>query len=186
MTKLILVRHPETVWNEKKLFQGSQEGLVSEQGKRETQKFVLHTKDIKIASIYYANNERCKYLAEKISKLHPESKIIKDTRLNERSFGKLEGTSEILAASKTGFNPDNYLKKFEWRPDGGESLEDILPKVRDFIAMIKAKAENKVIFVVTSGGIMKLILYLLGIHDLKGAMSYKAKNLEMLDLSLGQ
>jgi broad specificity phosphatase PhoE len=184
MTKINVVRHPETIWNVRRLFQGSQEGSISEQGKQEAQKFVLHTKNIKIALIYYADNGRCKYLAERISKVHPKSKIIKDIRLNERSFGRLEGTYEVLAATKTNFNPDNYLEKFKWRPEGGESLEDVFPRVKDFIAMIKAEAKNETIFVVTSGGIMKLISFLSGINDLKGAMSYKAKNLEILNFSL--
>ena len=184
MTKLTVIRHPETTWNKRRLFQGSCEGKITQHGILETQKIVLLTKDKIIDAIYYAGNKRCKYLAQQIANLHPECVTIKDSRLNERSFGKLEGTSEILEASESDFDPSNYLRKFSWRPEGGESLKDVLPKVKEFINVLKIKNVDNTIYVITSGGVMKLILYLSKANSLKEAMSYKAKNLEVLNIVL--
>lgn len=180
--KLYFVRHPQTLWNVKRLFQGIKEGGVSEEGKIETLKFIKNLNVKKIDVIYCGNNNRCKYLAKKIFNNFPNSSIIIDSRLNERSFGDLEGTSELEFSNNSDFVFPNMEAKYKWRPKNGESLEDVSTRVKDFLSEIKIRNIGKSIFIITSGGVMKVITYLLSIKTLKEAMEIKYKNLEILEV----
>lgn len=182
--KVTFVRHPQTTWNEQRLFQGKQEGDISELGKLDTIEFVKKTLDSKIDIIYCADNRRCKYLANKLIESHPKTKIIIDTRINERSFGIYEGTSEIDMAKTTNFEANDFDKCFKWKPTGGESLEDVSVRVKDFLENLKKEQKAKTAFVVTSGGVIKTVSYILGIKTLKEAMMLKIQNLEMVKYML--
>jgi len=180
-----LIRHLETTWNEKGLFQGSKEGKISRAGKIETKKFVFDNRNTKIDLIYCANNRRCGYLAKILSKFHPEAKIKIDNRLNERSFGNLEGLPERVFAVNTRFKPNAFVKRYKWRPKGGESLEQVAPRVKSFLNDLAVYEKwNKIVFIITSGGIIKLILYILKLKDLKDAVSIKTKSLEVFQIPL--
>ena len=178
--KVTFVRHPQTTWNEQRLFQGEQEGDISESGKLDTIEFVKKTRDNKIDIIYCADNKRCKYLANKLIESHPNAKIIIDSRINERSFGIYEGTSEVDMSKTTNFETNDFDKRFKWKPTGGESLEDVSVRVNNFLIDLKKEQKTKTAFVVTSGGVIKTVSYILGIKTLKEAMMLKMKNLEML------
>ena len=137
------VRHPQTTWNEQRLFQGKQEGDISEAGKLATIEFIKDTQNNKIDIIYCADNKRCKYLANKLIESHLNAKIIIDSRLNERSFGTLEGTSEIDMAKTTNFEINDFKERFKWKPTEGESLEDVSIRVKDFLTDLKKNKKSK-------------------------------------------
>lgn len=42
--RIAFIRHPQTLWNEQKLFQGTQEGDISESGKLATAEFIKKLK----------------------------------------------------------------------------------------------------------------------------------------------
>lgn len=184
--KIHFIRHPETLWNRKGLFQGIKEGGPSQLGRLATRNFVEKSKKDKIDLIYYAANKRCKYLADELLKVHKEIRAKKeDARLNERSFGEYEGFPESNVAKVTPYDSKDFKRKFVWRPPGGESLEDILPRVKKFLSDIKKVDKNsKVIYVITSGGVIRVAMILLGLKTLREAMMHKAKNLEAIKANL--
>ncbi|MEW6680915.1 MAG: histidine phosphatase family protein [bacterium] len=182
--KIFLIRHPQTTWNERGLFQGSKEGRISETGKVDAKRFAFNSKGVKIDTIYCANNKRCGYLARILLRFHPTVEIKTDFRLNERSFGDLEGLPEKDFAVNTNFNPEDFIQRYKWKPEGGKSLKQVLPRVKSFLSDLAVNEKGKkIIFVITSGGIIRLILYTLRLKDLKSAMSFKAKSLEILEIS---
>lgn len=184
--KVTFIRHPQTTWNEQRLFQGTQEGYISESGKLATAEFVKNTQGNKIDIIYCADNKRCKYLANKLLKFHPDTKIIINSEIKERSFGIYEGTSEVELEKVTNFKVDDFEERFTWKPTGGESLKDVSVRARKFIENLKKEEKNKNIFVITSGGIIRTISYVLGIKTLKEAMEFKIKNLGVLTTRIGR
>lgn len=94
--------------------------------------------------------------------------------------------SEKDAAINSNFNPSDYGKKYRWKPRGGESLKDVFPRVKDFVNNLLNWEKNvSTMMVITSGGIIRLILYALRIKTLKEAMFFKAKNLEPIEVYLG-
>lgn len=180
--RAIFVRHPQTSWNENGLLQGVKEGKISRQGQVETKRFVKKTRDLEISSIYYAANKRCEYFAEQLVKIHPDTKLKRDSRINERSFGIYEGKSEKEIGEATGFVREDYRARFKWRPAKGESLEDISFRIKEFLRDLKRKEkDSKTVFVVTSGGVMRVILFVLGIKTLEEVIGLKIRNLEKLE-----
>ena len=185
--KIYFIRHPETLWNKKGLFQGIKESGLSQAGYFTTGNFIEESKKIKINSIYYADNNRCKYLVDKLLKIHTESNAKRDIRLNERSFGEYEGFPEKDIAKVTFFNPEDFMKKFIWKPPGGESLKDVLPRVKDFLSDIKkVEKRSNVVFVITSGGVIRVASIILGLKTLREAMVYKTKKLEIVEVNMGE
>lgn len=181
---IYFIRHPETTWNKKRLFQGTKEGSVTLEGKSETSKFINNLDIEGIDKIYSANNQRCLYLVKELFNKFPKSSLIKDSRLNERSFGDLEGTSELEFARNTDFVFTNMEYKYKWRPQNGESLEDISVRVKEFLDEIKVSTgENETVVIITSGGVMKVVTNLLLIKSLEEAMQTKYKNLEILKIT---
>lgn len=181
--KVTFVRHPQTTWNVKSLFQGTREGSVTPEGKTETTKFVSNLSIESVDKIYSANNKRCLYLANELSKKYSKALLLTDSRLNERSFGDLEGTSELKFANNTDFIFPSMEDKYKWRPQNGESLEDVSIRVKDFLDEIKIN-KNETLLVVTSGGVLKTVSYILGIKALNEAMTYKIKNLETMFIEI--
>lgn len=181
--KIYFVRHPQTLWNAKRLFQGSKEGGVTKNGKKEATEFAQKIKDLNVDGIYYADNKRCQYLADELIKVFPKAIFKKDVRINERSFGDLEGTSELEFANNSNFIFQDMESKYRWRPKNGESLEDVSIRVKEFLDDMKVKkVDNNSKFVITSGGIMKVVSYLSSVKTLDEAMQTKYKNLEVLEI----
>lgn len=183
--KVYFIRHPETTWNVKRLFQGSKEGEISKAGKLATIEFVEKIKNINIDVIYSANNKRSTYLANMIAKYNTDIEVVKDIRINERSFGLLEGESVSERAKDPGYKIFDENKRFNWEPPQGESLKKVSVRVKSFLDYIKTKHDkNETIFVVTSGGVIKVALYILKIKTLKEAMECKIKNLELFESNI--
>jgi len=183
--KLYFVRHPQTLWNKKRLFQGSKEGPVTKEGKLATSEFIKSIKAMDIDYLYYADNKRCGYLAKEIVKIFPKLVSKRDPRINERSFGEYEGTPEGRIAKITNFDPNNFEARYEWKGEGGESMKDISIRVKDFLKELKeADVKDKNAFVITSGGVMKVVLYILSIKTLGEALQTKYKNLEMMEINI--
>lgn len=183
--KLYFVRHPQTSWNKKRLFQGSKEGRVTKRGRQETARFIESVKNIKIDYLYYADNTRCEYLAKELMNVFPKLVMKKDTRINERSFGEYEGKPESRIAKITNFDPNNFEARYEWKGKDGESYKDISVHVKDFLKEVKAvHRDNNNIIIVTSGGVMKVVLYILSLKILSEALQTKYKNLDMLVIDI--
>jgi broad specificity phosphatase PhoE len=180
---LYFIRHPETTWDKKRLFQGIKEGNITLEGRSETLNFINNLSIKQIDKVFSANNQRCLYLAKKLTRKFPKSILIKNTDLNERSFGDLEGTSELEFANNTNYIFPNMKARYKWRPKNGESLEDVSIRVKKFLNYIKTNVGgNETVFVVTSGGFMKVVSYLLSIKTLGEAMETRYKNLELLKI----
>jgi broad specificity phosphatase PhoE len=181
---IYFVRHPETTWNTEGKLQGTKEGLITKKGKFGSIWFVNKSIIYTIKIIYTANNNRTRYLANLITKKHTNSKVIIDNRLNERSFGSLEGLSSKDVGLKNNFDPNNYKQRYNWRPPEGESLHDIKGRVESFLKDLSTKQSkvNGDIFVVTSGGIIKTTLLITRQWSLEVSMLSKINNLQLYKL----
>jgi alpha-ribazole phosphatase len=108
-------------------------------------------------ALYSSPLKRCQKLAESISKEIP---VIYDSRLMELNFGKWEGQ-----------NWDDIIKTEEaksWFNDWintpcpqGESYQQLISRVQEFIQQIKALHNNKNVLIVTHGGIIRALISIL-------------------------
>lgn len=178
---IYLVRHPETFWNVEGRFQGSSESDITPKGKEYTHTFVQKLELPKIDIIYHANNNRTKYMAQKIKERYPKAKLICDIRLNERNCGDYEGRlySDIYSEADS---IKNYRKRFLWKPPNGESHEELSIRTAAFLKDLKDKLNDKVAICITSSGVIKNILRLERKLTLKEMYELKIPNLTLMRL----
>lgn len=164
MTKLFLIRHGQSEWNQKSIVQGQKDTKLSHLGKKQAEKLGIRFSNEKIDYIYSSDLSRAfntaKIIADKINMT-----VIVDKSIREINFGSWEGLT--IEEIKSKYKEDYILWK--QNPDklqvqGGESLEVLQKRSLDFIHELLNKHKGKNIAIVSHTATLKvLILGLLGI-----------------------
>jgi len=162
-----IVRHGETEWNVKGLFQGQKDSNLTEKGIGQAKLIAKKFKNINFDAIFSSDLIRAKKTAEIIALEH---KIAVDTReiLRERNFGRLEGRKgdEIKEELKDLFlkfenASDKEKLKFRYVPDM-ESDEELIGRLITFLREIAVVYSGKTVLIVSHGGMMRTLLIHLG------------------------
>ena len=151
--KIYFVRHGQTHHNINRLATGHIDVSLSEEGIQQAEKLTAEIpNDFNI--IYSSDLIRCKQTSDILNeKLGLE--IIYDARLRERDFGSLAG--KPIETFSSDLREKDKKQEYNYRPYGGESVEDVRVRVFDFInELLKNKNQEKIL-VVTSGGIIRLL-----------------------------
>ena len=162
MTKIYLVRHGKTEWNQQSRFQGSSDILLSTQGREQASALKKRLSKIVFQSIYCSDLLRAFDTARIISE-DQSADPISDPRLQELNFGKWEGLTYDKIKEK---NPQELLEweSDHWRvaPPGGEKLSALSNRVSDFLNSIITEYIDSPILIVAHGGTLQtMICYLL-------------------------
>ena len=167
--KITFVRHGESEGNLNKTLQDQIKGNLTEKGIEEAKKVAERLSNEKFDFIYCSDSQRTKQTAEEIIKFHKNTPISFVPELREREVGIFVGKSyEELENEIKNIKEDLFF----WKPKGGESIKDILERVKNFIEQLKEKHQNKNILLITHGG---------AIHSLKDiANQIEKPNLEHL------
>ncbi|MFL2973995.1 MAG: 2,3-bisphosphoglycerate-dependent phosphoglycerate mutase [Marine Group II euryarchaeote MED-G38] len=127
MTRLILIRHGQSIWNAENRFTGWTNVELSAQGEQEAQNAGNLLSKIKIDSIHTSDLIRAQKTAEIIMQNNVASKdfiTYKDYRLNERNYGELQGLNKKETAEKHGADQVHiWRRSYDIAPPGGESLK---------------------------------------------------------------
>ena len=160
--KITLIRHAESVYNEKRLLQGQVDCELSEKGLKETkEKLKAFSNDFNVC--FCSPLKRTKQTA-KI--LLPNLDVIYDKRLMERGLGDWENT--LYTDEK------RFLMQNKTVPPNGETFKEFDNRILSFLEMVKNNYKNEKIIVVTHGGVIYAI------HRLLGLKVKVIENLEML------
>lgn len=147
--KIYLIRHAESVYNAKKLFQGRRDCELSPKGIRDTvKKASVFPSDFDV--VFCSPLKRARQTREI---LLPDAKVIYDERIAERSFGDWETT--LVTEDKLSLLDKRVT------PPNGESVDELESRIIDFINMLKKDYRDKKILVVTHGGVINAIHRLL-------------------------
>jgi len=149
------VRHGETEANSKEINEGHREGELTEKGRQQAKKVALRLKEEKLDVIYVSDLKRAVDTAAEIIKHHPNVEVIYEPSLREQSHGIYEG-SPYGTISKVA--KEAGLAKMEFRPEGGESINDAKKRVKKFLDRIFNEDKDKTVLVVTHGGVIVNIL----------------------------
>jgi len=108
--------------------------------------------------MYSSDLLKCKQTSEILNK-KLNLQIEYDPRLRERYFGSLAGKrfSEIDSTGQMEEKDKN--QQYDYRPYGGESVEDVKKRVFAFIKDLQNNSKDKKILVVTHAGIIRLLYY---------------------------
>jgi 2,3-bisphosphoglycerate-dependent phosphoglycerate mutase len=164
-SKLVLVRHGESVWNKENRFTGWVDVELTDLGReqaREAGKIIKESGisfDQAFTSVLQRANETLTIALEVIGQ--KDIPITKDQALNERHYGDLQGLNKAETAEKFG---DEQV--FIWRrsydvaPPNGESLKDTaartLPYFEAQIVPLLKKGEN--ILIAAHGNSLRSII----------------------------
>lgn len=151
---IYLVRHGESVTNVEKITAGITDAKLSPHGMIQAQKVGQRFKYITDFDVIYTSDlQRAHNTAKAIHEFHKDKPCIVDERIREKHFGIFEGKSFDYSKEQ------NIGRPLHWNPQGGESFEDLVHRVRGFMIEILEKKEDCVI--VSHGLTIKAILYIL-------------------------
>lgn len=163
--KFIFVRHGETAYNQLKRRMGQRiDESLNETGLEQARELVGKLED-NFDIIFSSPLKRAKETAEIIAARFNKKFVLSDY-LKERDFGSLSGKPYEEAweeMRKSGFNNPksaDIKQKYNYRPYGGESVDDVKARLEKFIDEVKKNYSDKTVLVVTHGGIIRLIHFL--------------------------
>lgn len=149
MPKLIIVRHAESQWNPIGRYQGLLDPDLTQRGKLQAEALAKELSKENVSRIYTSPLRRTYETARIISErldipLHKEERVI------EIDHGKWSG---LLVEEVR----ERYPEEFElWirephriRFEGGESLEDVYRRVKDFLDDVKKNHEEETVVIVS-------------------------------------
>lgn len=158
MSKLYIVRHGKTSWNEKGLLQGSNDISLNEEGIKQAQELASKLDLSKIDICISSPLIRAKQTAEIL--VGNKLKIIYDDLLKERGFGNYEGKK--ISFELIGKHWDYRLNDSH---NGIESIKDCLDRAKIFLDKIKKEYPNKNILIVSHFAFIKALYYNINGYD---------------------
>ncbi|MBU0635454.1 histidine phosphatase family protein [Candidatus Micrarchaeota archaeon] len=143
--KLLLVRHGETIENQKGIMQGHLPGKLSTKGIEEAEKLAQKLKNEKIAAIFSSDLTRAKETTQTIARFHPKTPVFFVTELREADAGSLTG--------KSG-------KNIDWvnRPKELESRESMRERARKIIQQALQQFPHETVLFIGHNGISKALI----------------------------
>jgi len=133
--KIYIFRHGKTFFNENHIFTGWKDSKLTKQGIKEANKIAKKLKKKEIDVAFCTRLSRSKDTLKPVLKYHGECfLIIKDDRMIERSYGKLQGVKHKTFIKKYGKELfDKYHRSYDSRPPKGESIKEVEKRVLSFI-----------------------------------------------------
>ena len=156
-TKLLLIRHGETAWNAEHRIQGQLDVPLSPLGILQSARLAECLANEPIDAVYSSEQSRAWLTAAPLAaRLGLE--VIAEPRLRERSFGIFEGlTLDEIAARY----PAEFFKWRErdptWRPEGGESGQQLIDRVMSAVTEIGSRHANQTVALISHGGVLDVV-----------------------------
>jgi len=190
MSKLILLRHGQSLWNLENRFTGWRDIPLTEKGIAEA-KFagkLMKKNNIKIDLIFSSVLQRANDTATFALKQMDldylwndnDLKMIRDQSLNERDYGYLVGLNKQETADKYGKEQVHiWRRSFDISPPGGESLKEVLARVEPYYnKFIEPEIKNhKNILIVAHGNSLRATMIRVGL--------YKPDEISQIELPTG-
>lgn len=160
---LYVVRHGETEWNRKGKVQGHSDIPLTPEGEAQAHAKAEHFRDIHFSHVASSDLMRAQKTAEILAKNRGLS-LVTSPALREQSWGPWEGEKFDNIREKFGpFNVDTGDEPHV--VPGVESYGQVVKRVEGFLCDVAMKHLGSNILVVTHGGVMKGLIYRLGLSQ---------------------
>lgn len=133
---LYIFRHGQSEDNEQMLFSGWRDSKLTQKGIDQALDLAKLLKDKKIDYLISSTQVRATDTLKYAISLNEKAKnldVHTDIRLRERSYGDLQGTSKLELFLKDENLCNEYRRSYYKKATNGESLEDVVKRVEDFI-----------------------------------------------------
>jgi 2,3-bisphosphoglycerate-dependent phosphoglycerate mutase len=158
VTRLLVVRHGETEWNVRDIWQGQLDSPLTVTGQRQVEALAERLRGLSISALYSSDLGRC------LASAQPSAAVLglpitQDIRLRERAFGVLEGLTREKSQSKYPGIWENLTRKDpDYAPQGGESLNQKQERFDSFFSDMVLRHKGQMVLVCTHGGGVDAIL----------------------------
>lgn len=158
VTRISIVRHGETEWNIDDRMQGIKDSPLTDKGIKLAKELGEKLSGMKFSRIYTSDLGRAfdtaKYINERL-----DLEIVPEKLLRERNMGIFEGYS--WAYVKEHY-PEEFRKTvsddMEYRIPGGQSKQDYVDQIADFMKFITEKHPGENILAVTHRGFIDFFM----------------------------
>jgi len=191
MYKLIFLRHGQSQWNLENRFTGWKDIALSKKGIEEAvnagklmskHNFLI---DMIFCSVLQRAIETAKLaiLEMNLKNLWNEKNeliMIKDQALNERNYGDLVGLNKQETVNKFGKEQVHlWRRSFEVSPPGGESLKNVVERVKPYFdsKIVPELKKQKNILISAHGNSLRAMMICVGL--------YKAEEISKIELPTG-
>ncbi|MEN6413635.1 MAG: alpha-ribazole phosphatase [Veillonellales bacterium] len=158
MTRVILVRHGQTVWNLEMKYQGHADIALSEKGLQQAELVAKRLANEKISAIYASDLNRAYKTAEIIAAKHQLS-VTAIPELREISFGEWEGLNYTGITNGWPKIMDDLFTHAETvRIPGGETFPEVKERATKALQKLVGQHPDETIAVVSHGGTIRTIL----------------------------
>lgn len=180
MTKLAMIRHAPTTWNEASRIQGQTDTPLSDDGRRMVADWRLPN-TWKSWDVVTSPLQRTRDTAGLLGLIHGRS----DDQLIEMDWGSWSGETLVDLRSRGGeAMAANEARGLDFRPDGGESPRDVSERLALFFDSVATTGRDTL--VVTHRGVMRAALSLTTAWDMTGPPPLKLPRDSALMLELGK
>ncbi len=167
MVVLCLLRHGESLWNEENRFTGWVDVPLTDKGRSEAVRAgqLLKGEQLKFEVAYTSVLGRAIETLELCLKSMGTSlPVIKDSHLNERHYGDLQGLNKAETAKRYGDEQVKlWRRSYDVRPPNGESLKDTQARTVPFFEnciMTDIKMGKNVLVVAHGNSLRSIVMYL--------------------------
>lgn len=162
MTRIVLVRHAETVWNAEGRWQGQTDVALSDRGQGEVALVAARLRNERFDRVIASDLSRAFDTARGIAK---DAEIERDPTLREMNLGAWCGLFHHEVAERFPDQLHALGRGDDMRiGDYGETVLELAARVSSTIDRIAAESPNAKVLVVTHGGVVRAVLLeLLGV-----------------------
>jgi 2,3-bisphosphoglycerate-dependent phosphoglycerate mutase len=164
MSRLILVRHGESLGNRDRIYATSPHDLpLTELGYRQAREAAqrieqLFRPELVVTSAYLRAHETARVIAGALG-----LPLEVEPNLHEREFGAHRGRPYDSFLTEPDYDPQ---RPWAWKPEGGESYEEVQARVGPILDRLAAAHTRKDVVVVSHGGVMTTLwAYVAGTWD---------------------
>ncbi|HYD18170.1 MAG TPA: 2,3-bisphosphoglycerate-dependent phosphoglycerate mutase [Patescibacteria group bacterium] len=165
MNYLVLLRHGESEWNKENKFTGFTDVELSAAGIEEAKAAGQSLKNIKFDAVFTSTLKRAYNTASlAMTEAGQQLDFVRHDDLRERDYGDLTGLNKDEMRKKFGEEQVHiWRRSYDVRPPGGESLKDVVDRVRPYYeANIKPLLDaGKNVLIAAHGNTLRAMLIIL-------------------------
>ncbi len=186
MTQLILIRHGQSQWNLENRFAGFRDVPLTAQGEGEARRAGEKLKAAGIVPdvVFTSTLERAWRTAELVLEgAGLNLPLIKSEAIRERNYGDLNGLNKAETAEKYGAEQVHiWRRSYDVPPPGGESLSDVVARVRPYYEKHIAPelAAGKTVLIAAHGNSLRALMVILNFFTPDDINTFEIPNGEPL------
>jgi alpha-ribazole phosphatase len=156
LTRLLLIRHGESVLGRACRYAGHHDTPLTARGRAQASRLRRRLEKLPAAILFSSDLRRCRDTAALSA---PGLPIRTSDRLRELDFGAWDGLSAETCRRRDPTRFDRWMRDpWTTRPPGGESLDQLLKRVREFVASAVRTFPSRTLVFVTHGGPIRALL----------------------------